>query len=199
MQPLKSNPCYYLTPIALGFHSRLSHLNCWGIYYVDEVSGYSQACFLGLFCNMNTACKDFLLFPMGEWFNQLAVHMSLAIVCKVTLSCCWFGKFAAVRVRISCVLFNVNEAVSDKVPCSYFSFLPLKTRRKAELFLPAPAIPQNSKPAFDLFYFIFFFLSLMHKIRSWNPSVDYLANFFELAWRISHSFDAASVFKHHWF
>lgn len=160
------------------------------------MSGYSQACFLELFCNMNTACKDFFLLPLGEWFNQLGV---LAIGCKVTLSCCWFRKFAAVGVRISCVLFKVNEVVSDKVPCISFSFLPLKTRRMADLFLSAPLILQKSKSAFALFSFFSFFLSLMHKTRSWNPSVDCLANFFGLAWRISHSFDVVSVFKRHWF
>lgn len=82
--------------------------------------------------------------------------MSLAIVCKVTLNCCWFRKFAAVHMRISCVSFKVSEVVSDKVPCNYFSFLPPKTRRKAELFLSAPLVPQKSKSVFDLFFFFLF-------------------------------------------
>lgn len=79
--------------------------------------------------------------------------MSLAIICKTILSCCWFRKFAAVHVSISYVSFKVNEVVSDQVPCSYFSFLPPRSRRKAELFLSAPLIPQKRKSVFDLFLF----------------------------------------------
>lgn len=110
IKPLSSKPCYHLTPITPRFHSRLSHLNHWGIYYVDEEAGHSHACFLGLFCNMDTDCEDFLLFPVWEWFNRLVVHTESCNCMQSYTHCCWFRKFAVVHVRISYVWLIVNEA-----------------------------------------------------------------------------------------
>lgn len=92
------------------FHSRLSHLIHWGIYYVDDEAGCSQSGFLGLFCNMDTACEDFLLFSVWEWFNQSVAHTEPCNCMQSYTHCCWFTKFATVHVRISCVWLIMNEA-----------------------------------------------------------------------------------------
>lgn len=67
----------------------------------------------------------------------------------------------------------LDQAMSDKVPCSYFSFLTLKSRRKADSHPLAIPPDRNSRLGF-------YSLPL--------PRAGCLASSFELAWIISHHF-----------